>query len=236
MDHIQVILRTHRRLETRGGELCQITKVFSCGCMVGTAILFPLANVGDLWFRCATLSIFIITTLAFHALHIEPFVRFGPFTAPLALFILLLAVLPPGSPRTELIPWLPLFIASSSLSTVAIHKIHRRFVDPQPWISLEDGPSDISIGTWSCRAAQMEAASDQQSSHTLGELTIDALLLGLHDVPPLQYPERHDSDISLSDGPGRLPSDCDSETRSFFPQQNTKPSRSRSDDLLLGSQ
>ncbi|KAK4451615.1 hypothetical protein QBC34DRAFT_49219 [Podospora aff. communis PSN243] len=235
MNDIQVLLRTHRRLETRGGHLCQVTKVFACGCMVGTAILFPLANVGDLWFRCATLSIFIITALAFHALHVEPFVRFGPFTAPLALFILLLAVLPPDSPRTELIPWLPLFIASFSLSTVAVHEIHKRHVDQEPRISLEDGPSDISIGTWSYRSAQMEAASDQESRHTLGNSTIDVFLLGLHDHQ-LEYPVRHDSDISLSDGSSRLPSDWDSETRSFFPRGNTSPSSTRSNDLLLGPQ
>jgi hypothetical protein len=161
--------------------------------------------------------------------------RFGPFTAPLALFILLLAVLPPGSPRTELIPWLPLFIASLSLSTLAVHEIHRRLVDRHPWSSLENGLSDISIGTWSYRSAQMEAASDRESNHTLGDSTIDVFLLGLHDHP-LQYPVRHDSDISLSDGSGRLPSDWDSETRSFFPARDTRPSSTRTNDLLLRSQ
>jgi hypothetical protein len=53
MNDIRVFRRTHQRLETRGGQLCQVIKVLACGCMVGTAILFPLANVGDLWFRCA---------------------------------------------------------------------------------------------------------------------------------------------------------------------------------------
>ncbi|KAK0657351.1 hypothetical protein B0T16DRAFT_58664 [Cercophora newfieldiana] len=225
MNHIQVFLTSHRRLETRGGQICQVFKVFACGCMIGTAFLFPLANatVEALWFRCATLSIFIITTLAFHAIHVEPFVRFGPFTAPVALFILLLAVLPPGSPRAELIPWLPLFIAASSLSTVAIHESYMRFEDPSPRLSLEDGPSDISIGTWSYRSTQIGALSNQHSGHAQGDLAAIDALLHLQG-PPFHYAQqRHDSDISLSDGSGRIPSDWDSETRSFWPDRNTQP-------------
>jgi len=236
MDYIQNLFNSHRRLESRGGQLCQVIKVFASGCMVETAILFPLANVEALWFRCAVLSIFIITALAFHALHLEPFVRFGPFTAPLALFILLLAVLPPASPRTELIPWLPLFIASFSLFTVAIDEVHKR-LNNRPAPSVEDGLSDIPIGSWSYRSSQMETLSDQQSFRTVDDLhTIDTLLRGLHS-PRIHYPPHQtaDSDISLSDGSGRVPSDWDSTTRSFFPARNIGPSRLSPEQPQAGS-
>lgn len=226
MDHIRALFNSQRRLESRGGQLCKVIKVFASGCMVETAILFPLANIEALWFRCAVLSIFIIAALAFHALHLEPFIRFGPFTAPLALFILLLAVLPSASPRTELIPWLPLFIASFSLSTVAVDEVHKR-LNSHSAPSVEDGLTDIPIGSWSYRSSQMETLSDEQSIRTLDDLnTIDTLLRGIHG-PQLHYHPHQiaDSDISLSDGSGRAPSDWDSTTRSFFPARNKGPSR-----------
>ncbi|KAK3310155.1 uncharacterized protein B0T15DRAFT_488845 [Chaetomium strumarium] len=111
-----------RQRQRRGGELRHAIKITACGGMIGTAVLFPLANVQGLWFRAVTLSIFTLSALAFHALHIEPFIRFGPYTAAAALVFLLVAVLSAGSSRKDLIPWLPLFIASVSLITVATHE------------------------------------------------------------------------------------------------------------------
>jgi hypothetical protein len=109
---------------------------------------------------------------------------------------------------------------------VAVHEIYKRIADPYPQVSLEDGLSDISIGTWSYRSAQMRAFSDQQSNRTLDDLNnLDTLLYGLQGPSVHHLPRTADSDISLSDGSGRLPSDCDSETRSFFLGRIIQPSR-----------
>jgi len=53
MEHIHAPLSSHSRLELCGGRVFQIAKVVAGVIMVETAILFPLANISALWFKCA---------------------------------------------------------------------------------------------------------------------------------------------------------------------------------------
>lgn len=214
------VLDSHRHLELRGGQLCQITKTLTCGCMIGTAILFPLANTEALWFRSATLSIFLLTALAFHGLHIEPFIIFGPFTAPAALLLLLLAVLQPGPSRKELIPWLPLFIASFSLVTVAIHETSKRFKVRRRRVvsSVEDGRSS----TWSSDRSVVPRDRSRPPSQSNRRNP----LYFAHAWPPSHYSHRTgDSELALSDVPalGGCRSEWDPDTQGFFTGGDDSP-------------
>ncbi|KAK0731641.1 hypothetical protein B0H67DRAFT_81417 [Lasiosphaeris hirsuta] len=199
-------------------------KTLTCGCMIGTAILFPLANALALWFRAATLSIFILTGLAFHGLHTEPFVEFGPFTVPLALLILVLSVLPAGSPRAELVPWLPLFIAFTSLFTVAVHEVSRRFSVRRRTIVLMDDFSGVSIDTLGNRSGEVGTFINGRHSRPAAESSHFDPLYYSQNGPPSHYSRRTgDSEISLSGGVEEARSDWDSMTRGFFPRNQNRP-------------
>ncbi|KAJ9164593.1 hypothetical protein NKR19_g1237 [Coniochaeta hoffmannii] len=95
------ILESHRRLSGRHHRICYIGKIISAGSMIGTALLFPFTYGGELPLHALMLAIFSLSLLVFVALHLEPFIRIGPYTAPMALFILLFLVLPGGSGGTE---------------------------------------------------------------------------------------------------------------------------------------
>ncbi|KAK3341751.1 hypothetical protein B0T25DRAFT_352318 [Lasiosphaeria hispida] len=199
-------------------------KTLTCGCMIGTAILFPLANTLALWFRAVTLSIFILTGLAFHGLHPEPFVKFGPFTAPLALLILVLSVLPASSPRAEIVPWLPLFIAFTSLLTVAVHELSKRFSVRRRANVLRDELSGVSIDTLSNGSVEAGTGDDGPRNLPPAESNRFESLYYSQNGPPSHYSRRTgDSEISLSDRVGQAPSDWDSITRGFFPGNQDRP-------------
>ncbi|OIW34524.1 hypothetical protein CONLIGDRAFT_7902 [Coniochaeta ligniaria NRRL 30616] len=118
------VLESYRRIEGRYHHACQVGKILSAGGMIGTALLFPIAHVDGLPFRALTLTIFALSLITFLALHLEPFIRYGRYTAALALFILLVVVLPGGpSNKSDIIPWLPLYVVFACLLTAAIHDI-----------------------------------------------------------------------------------------------------------------
>ncbi|KAJ4297101.1 hypothetical protein N0V88_004018 [Collariella sp. IMI 366227] len=192
-------------------------KVMACGGMIGTAILFPLANAEGLWLRTVTLAIFILSTLGFHALHIKPFIRYGPFTAAAALIILIVAVLSAGPSRKELIPWLPVFIASLSLITVAIYEVSQ-FHGLRPLsFAVEDEFSGVSIDTWSERSYR--TLSTQPGPQPLFESNRLDRLYFVHNGPASRSSHRTGTaatDITLSGVAGQCQPHWDPQTLSHF--------------------
>ncbi|KAK0617955.1 hypothetical protein B0T17DRAFT_475001, partial [Bombardia bombarda] len=201
-------------------RLRRFSKIMSCGSMIGTAILFPLANTGGIWFRAVTISIFIPMALIFHALQYERFVRFGPYTAPVALFLLLLAVLPADSSREELVPWLPLFIVSLSLTTVAIDKASQHLGSPRSLVAFKrdvDELSGVSIDSWSDCSA--EALSDLYEHRPPSEsYRFNPIFFGRHGPSSQcsQWTGSSASVICLSDVMGQRQADWDPLTQTFF--------------------
>jgi len=144
--------------------------------------------------------------------------RFGPFTAAAALVLLFLAVLAAGPSRKELTPWLPLFIASLSLITVAIYEISRH-IGPCPLsVSADDEFSGVSIDTGSERS--LRTLSTQQSPQQLLESNrMDPLYFDRHG-PPSRSSHRTGTDgteISLSGVVAQRRSEWDAHTQSYFP-------------------
>jgi len=70
-----VFLGLERRTGQQMEHLFYIAKVLSIGCMIQSAVLFPLASEQAQWVQHTTLSVFIITTLAFTAVNGELLVR-----------------------------------------------------------------------------------------------------------------------------------------------------------------
>jgi hypothetical protein len=208
----------HRQQLPQDHGLRDIVKMVVCGGMIGTALFFPLANAEGLWLRAVTLSIFILSALVFHALHLRPFVRFGPYTAAVALVLLLVAVLAAGSSRKEFIPWLPLFIASLSLITVSIHEISLHFEPRRVSFIPEDTFTGVSIDGWSERSSR--TISTQQRPQPLPESTRrDSLLFARHG-PSSRTSDRTSTnvtDISLSSIVGQCRPQWDARTRAYFP-------------------
>ncbi|KAK4251967.1 hypothetical protein C7999DRAFT_27655 [Corynascus novoguineensis] len=203
----------------RSQELRRIIKIIAYGGMIGTAILYPLANAGGLLFRSLTLSIFILSGLGFHALHPEPFIRFGPFTAAAALALLLVAVLANPAGRTNLIPWLPLFIALVSLITIVINDISRRDRVRTPSFRVEDEFSWPSTDAWSNHS--LRTMSTPQQPPSVFESNRHDHLLFAGDGPPSLASQRTGttvSDITLSSVPPQIRSGWDARTRVFFPE------------------
>ncbi|GAB1310346.1 hypothetical protein MFIFM68171_00556 [Madurella fahalii] len=195
-------------------------RVMSCGGMIGTAILFPLANAEGLLFGFVTLAIFIITALAFHGLHLQPFVRFGPFTVAVALVLLFGAVLSAGPSRTELIPWLPLFIACLSLITVAIHKISQHMGPRRLSVTSEDEFSGVSIDTLSGRSIRT-ASSQRGPLPVLESNRLDPLYFTMPG-PPSRTSHRTGTtgtELSLSSVTGQVQADWDARIRDYFPEE-----------------
>jgi hypothetical protein len=143
--------------------------------------------------------------------------RFGPFTAAAALVLLFLAVLAAGSSRKELTPWLPLFIASLSLITVAIYEISRH-IGPCPLsVSAHDEFSGVSIGAGSERS--LRTLSTQQGPPPLLESNrMDPLYFARHG-PSSRSSHRTGTDgteISLSGVVGERRPEWDAPTQSYF--------------------
>jgi hypothetical protein len=204
---------TNSQQKPRSEALRDAAKVVACGVMIGSGLLFPLANAEGLWFRAVVLSFFLISALSFHALHIEPFVRFGRFTAPAALTLLFVAVLAAGPSRTELIPWLPLFAVALSLITVVIHDIsqHRGddAVDKFSGVSI-DTLSDRSVRTMSTQPrAPLALESNRHNSLYFtrhGPSSTVSLQTGTDGT-----------DITLTGVVGQYGQHWDDQTRSYFP-------------------
>lgn len=133
----------------------------------------------------------------------------------MAFLILLLVVLPPGAPRKDIAPWLPLFIASSSLSTVAIYEFSQRYRIRQRLPSPEDGRSDYSIGTWSGPSTRRGASSDGQSSRRPSEID-DRFLYGQYGPSSHYSGHSGDSQLTLSGLPGQPRPHWDATTQRFF--------------------
>ncbi|KAK4147703.1 uncharacterized protein C8A04DRAFT_24251 [Dichotomopilus funicola] len=203
-------------------------KVLACGSMIGTSILFPLANTEGLWFRALTLVIFVIGALVFHALHIEPFVRLGLYTIAVALVLLLVAVLAAGPSREDLIPWLPLFIASSSLVTVVMSKISRHF-NPCPGLanaesSTEYEFSGVSTDTLSDRSFRTLSSLPRPQS-AFESTRLDDLYFDRHGPTSVASGRTGTglTDITLSSVEGRYQPHWDARTRSLFMEGFTLP-------------
>ncbi|KAL2263233.1 hypothetical protein VTK26DRAFT_7652 [Humicola hyalothermophila] len=205
----------HRHAPAQG--LRHITKITACGGMIGTAILFPLAYNEGLWFRAVTLSIFILTTLGFHVLHINPFVRFGPFTATVALILLVVAVLSGGSTRSEIIPWLPVFIASLSLATVAIHELSQCTAARPLSYTTEDEFSGVAVDAWSERSLLTLPTSQGHRAPSQSN-RFDPPFYA-HQGPSSRCSHRTDAgatEITLSGVVGQCREHWDAQTRKYF--------------------
>jgi len=123
----------------------------------------------------------------------------------------LLAVLSPGAPRKDIVPWLPLFIASTSLSTVAIHEFSQRYRIQKRLPSPEDGRSD----TWSRPSTRRGASSDGRSSRRLSEIN-NRLCYGQYGPSSHYSGQSGDSELTLSGLPGQPRPHWDATTQSFF--------------------
>ncbi|KAK3328889.1 hypothetical protein B0H66DRAFT_5345 [Apodospora peruviana] len=224
MDNTRGVVDSQRQPEPQGHRLYRLIKIFSCGSMIGTAVLFPLANAGGLWFRAVTLTIFLLAALVFHSLHIEPFVRTGPYTAPVALLFLLLAVLPAGSSRKELIPWLPLFLVFSSLGTVAVDKASKRIRLRRGGDVVLDQFSGVSIDTSS--EESFRTVSDRRGRRPPSQSNRhNAIYFGRYG-PPSQYSCRTgsgDSELTLSGVTGQPRPTWDPQTQSYFTPERIQP-------------
>lgn len=187
-------------------------KVVACGIMIGSALLFPLANAEESWLRTATLASFLLSAPSFHVLHIEPFVRFGRFTAAVAFTLLLVAVLVAGSSRTELIPWLPLFSVALSLITVVINDIFQHDAD------VESEFSGVSIDTLSDRSLRT-VSTQPRAPLGLESNRFDPLYFGRHGPSSTASAgtDTNVTDISLTGGiVGQWPPPWDEQTLSYF--------------------
>jgi len=144
---------------------------------------------------------------------------------PACLLILLLFVLPAGSPRKELVPWLPLFIATSSLLPVLLHGLSRRYkVQARTRTGdVERGPN-YSIATLTERSTLPRASHDDQPGRPPSQ-PHGSVLFGCLGRPPSDYSRQTgDSDVGLSDVSARTQSDWDSQTRGFFGAQANQQS------------
>jgi hypothetical protein len=161
--------------------------------------------------------------------------RFGPFTAAAALFLLLVAVLAAGSARQELIPWLPLFIASLSLITVVIYDISQR-MGPRPLSNAEledlagvsiDARSDGSLRTVSTQQRPLRPPESNR---------LDSLYFDRHG-PPSRASHRtgtNVTEISLSGVEGQCRPQWDAQTRSYF-QETTLPEQENPEEPFIRS-
>lgn len=78
-------------------------------------------------------------------INVQSLVKVGPCTAPVALFVLLHAVLSDRSLSNGLIPWLPFGFAFMSITTVAIYtRICKRFKSHVP-VSADAEPPHTSL-------------------------------------------------------------------------------------------
>ncbi|KAB5551390.1 hypothetical protein GE09DRAFT_171133 [Coniochaeta sp. 2T2.1] len=141
------VLEIYRRLFGRYHSVCQLGRIMSAGGMIGTAILFPIAYADGLPFRALTISIFALSLVVFTALHFESFIRFGQYTVPIPLFILLIIVLF-GAPSNgkDIVPWLPLYVVAACLFTVIIHNLPYRITRHQyAAVTQLYGSSDVAL-------------------------------------------------------------------------------------------
>jgi hypothetical protein len=156
--------------------------------------------------------------------------RFGPFTVAAALVFLLVAVLSAGSSRRELIPWLPLFMASVSLMTVAIHEIAQHVGSRPLSVGAEDAYTGASIEAWSERS--LRTLSTRPSPPPLLESSRGDPLYFERHGPPSRLSHRTGADatdISLSSVVAQRRPDWDAETRSYFPDDASLPAEDPQD-------
>ncbi|VBB72404.1 Putative protein of unknown function [Podospora comata] len=194
-------------------------KILSCGGMIGTSILFPLANGEGNSFRTITLILFIITAIAFHAIYTEPFIRSGPSTAPVALVLLLLVVIAAGPTRKDLVPWLPLFVTAWSLVTLMINK-HMATASTHLSISADYPFTGVTIGAATERSFRSMSSQDRRQPQFESNRQ-NPLYFGRHG-PPSRYSQRTStmsSDISLSSMPAQRQEHWDPHTQAFFDNQ-----------------
>ncbi|KAK4172487.1 hypothetical protein QBC36DRAFT_314771 [Triangularia setosa] len=203
----------------RDQNLRSKAKILSCGGMIGTSILFPLANGEGNSFRTITLILFIIAAVSFHTIYTEPFIRCGPSTAPVALVLLLLVVISSGPSRKDLVPWLPLFVTAWSLVTLMISK-HMATASQHLSISADYPFTGVTIGTETERSFRSMSSHDRRQPEF--ETNRQNPLYFERHGPSSRYSQRTNtisSDISLSSVPARLQDHWDDHTRAYFDDQ-----------------
>lgn len=142
--------------------------------------------------------------------------RFGPYTVPIALLLLLLAVLPAGPSRKDLIPWLPLFIVFCSLGTVAIDKASNNLRLRRGGEFVPDELSGVSFDSWSDHT--FPTASDRRGRRPPSQSNrLHPIYFGRYG-PSSQYshPSRSESDITLGGVVGQIRQTWDTQTRGYF--------------------
>ncbi|KAK1834826.1 hypothetical protein QBC39DRAFT_251739 [Podospora conica] len=215
-------------------RLCYIGKVLSIACMVQSAVLFPLARKQAQWFQHTTLSIFIITTVAFSAANTQLLVEVGLYTVPAALILLVLAVMQLGSQSQELLPWLPSFVAAVNIITLATGKIIKHRKARRRPSSLEDGLRGMPFGTLSDRSSPERTSSAGLSTRQPSESAPHGPEM-FGQYGPSSRCSHRDSDMSLSDGSGRCRSAWDSVTRSFWADCGNLPASSSASGPLISA-
>ncbi|KAK0658936.1 hypothetical protein QBC41DRAFT_50657 [Cercophora samala] len=215
---------SHGQLPSRARDqdLHTKAKILSCGGMIGTSILFPLANGEGNSFRTITLILFIITAIAFHAIYTEPFIRSGPSTAPVALVLLLLVVIAAGHTRKDLVPWLPLFVTAWSLVTLMINK-HMATASQHLSISADYPFTGVTIDTETERSFRSMSSRDRRQPEFESNRH-NPLYFGRHG-PSSRYSQRTStisSDISLSSVPAQRRDHWDDYTQAYFDDQEMR--------------
>ncbi len=140
---------------------------------------------------------------------------FGPFTAAAGLVLLFFVVLAAPPPRQDFIPWLPLFIASVSLTTVVIYRISQQ-MGPRPLsVAAEDDFSGVSVdagGGPSFRSLSTQRGPPSESYRNQSHF------FARHG-PSSRTSYRTDTDtsgISLAGVAGQVQPQWDPLTRSYF--------------------
>ncbi|KAH6853678.1 hypothetical protein B0I37DRAFT_349099 [Chaetomium sp. MPI-CAGE-AT-0009] len=181
---------TYTRQKPRSEAFRDAAKIAACGIMVGSALVFPLANTEASWFRAV----------------------FGRFTAPVALTLLLVAVLAIGPSRTDLIPWLPLFAVVLSLITVVIHDISQHVGD------AECEFSGVSIDTESNRSLRT-ISTQPRAPVPLESNRHNSLYFDRHGPPSTTSLQTwtDGTEITLTGVVGQRREHWDDQTQSYFP-------------------
>ena len=69
---------------------------------------------------------------------------YGRYILPFALLALLLAIVSAGSSRKDLIPWVPVFVVFTSISTIVVHEVVRRLHSQWAFRLATDADSGVA--------------------------------------------------------------------------------------------
>ncbi|KAK3906674.1 hypothetical protein C8A05DRAFT_29424 [Staphylotrichum tortipilum] len=210
------------KLTTPPRTLLDRIKIAAGGGLVGSAFLFPEANLGPQWLRVLTLVIFAVCALAFGALNHAAFAEF-PIPAMVILVVLCTAIVAGGTTRNELIPFLPFFLATLCVVTVIGPDAWQGLRRPQGASPSEDEHSAAS-NRCCCSRSDRTFSPEPDSEPLMESEWQDHLALDRYDSRPLsRLSGRSDteiSDISLS---GPAPRFRYSRTQGFFDHDFPSP-------------